>query len=457
MTSLSQHAPTKRPDGPQNPPAMQLLRWIAQPIEFMEDCTERYGDTFTVCLSRLGDAVFFSQPEAIQAIFKANPKQFKVGSANGILSPLIGHESLISLDGDRHQRQRQLLMPSFHGERMQTYGSLMREITQRVAEEWVINLPFSVRPAMQEISLRVILQAVFGLGQGDRFEQLRQLLRSVLDLIGSPLSSSLLFMPSLQRDWGAWSPWGTFLRQRARIDELLYSEIRQRRKNFDPTRQDILTLLLAARDEAGQPMSDVELRDELMTLLLAGHETTASALTWALYWVHRVPHVRTRLLQELRTAGRDADPAAIARLPYLSAVCQETLRIFPVTPIAFPRITTTRFEVMGHRFAPDTVLIPCVYLAHHRPDTYPDSKQFKPERFLERQFSPYEYLPFGGSNRRCIGMAFALFEMKLVLAEVLSCHQLQLLNNRDIKPIRRGVTLAPPSHLKMIKVGQRWA
>jgi cytochrome P450 family 110 len=455
MTSVSQKALSRLPNGPQLSSTMQQLQWIAQPIDFMEECARRYGDVFTVRLGDLCAMVFFSHPDAIQAIFKANPKQFRVGAANDILRPLLGDESLILLDGDRHQRQRQLLMPPFHGERMQAYGSLIQEITQQVAGQWVINLPFSVRPAMQEISLRVILQAVFGLSRGDRFDQLRALLRSVLDATGSPLTSSLLFIRSLQKDWGAWSPWGRFLRQREKIDELLYQEIRQRRAAFDPNRQDILTLLLAARDEAGQPMTDTELRDELMTLLLAGHETTASALTWALYWVHRLPTVRNRLLAELKSVPREASPSAIAQLPYLSAVCYEVLRMYPVTPITFPRIVQNRFDVLNYRFGADTVVVPCIYLAHHRADVYPEPDQFKPERFLERQFSPYEYLPFGGSNRRCIGMAFALFEMKLALAEILSRYQLQLERDRPFKPVRRGVTLAPPNPLKLVVVAER--
>lgn len=449
---MSTSTPTLQPSsltGPQLPPVLQLLQWIGRPVDFLESCSDRYGDLFLVQLGKFLPGVFISDPEAIRAVLKLDAKAFDSGRSNGILKPLVGSESILLLDGDRHQRQRQLLMPPFHGERMLAYGQLMREIALQVGQRWEIGQAFSLRSAMQEIALRVILKAVFGLGEGDRAQSIGRLLSSILDMTGAPLSSSLLFLRWLQQDWGAWSPWGRFLRQREQLDQLLYAEIHHRRENFDPTRTDILTLMMLARDEAGNPMTNVELRDELMTLLLAGHETTASALTWAMYWIHHVPQVLEKVLAELDSLSDPTDSMAIARLPYLNAVCQETLRIYPVALIAFPRLTKAPFDLMGHIIQPDMALIPCVYLLHHRPDLYPNPKQFKPERFLERQYSPYEYLPFGGGNRRCIGMAFAQFEMKLVLATVLSQFRLGLVNPGPVKPVRRGVTLAPPSSLKM--------
>ena len=333
---------------------------------------------------------------------------------------------------------------------MRTYGQLICDITEQVMSQWTMNQPFSVRSSMQAIAMQTILSAVFGMHKGQRFEQLRQLLTSLLDSISSPLNSSLIFFHSLQRDLGSWSPWGRFLRQKQQIDQLLYAEIQQRREQPDPSRTDILSLLMSVRDEAGQLMTDVELRDQLMTLLLAGHETTASAMTWALYWVAQLPEVRDRLLKELDTLTPDSDPTAIARLPYLTAVCQETLRIYPIAVISAPRIVKSPLKLMGYQFEPGTALIPCIYLTHHREDLYPQSKQFKPERFLERQFSAYEYLPFGGGNRYCIGSAFAQFEMKLVLAKIVSRFQLALADSRPVKPVRRGFTLAPPSDMQMV-------
>jgi len=443
------------PDGPKTSPFLQQIQWIAHPLEFLETSTRRYGNVFTARLGGL-EIVFVGDPEATRSIFTAGPEQFDSGQGNLILRPLLGDHSLILLDGDRHQRQRHLLMPPFHGDRMRAYGQLICQVTKQVISQWRIGEPFSVRASMQEITLRVILQAVFGLQAGARYEQLQQLLSSLLNSISSRLSSSLLFFQSLQRDFGPWSSWGRFLRQRQQVDRLIFAEIQERRQQPDLSRTDILTLLMAARDEAGQPMTDVELRDELMTLLVAGHETTASALTWAFYWMHHLPEVQEKLRSELSGHGHNPDsPEAIARLPYLTAVCQETLRIYPVGMLAFPRIAKLPLQLMGYEFAPGTPLAPCIYMTHHREDLYPQSKQFRPERFLERQYSGYEYLPFGGGNRRCIGLAFAQFEMKLVLATVLAHYQLALADQRTVRPVRRGLTLAPSEGNWLVATHQR--
>jgi unspecific monooxygenase len=213
--------------------------------------------------------------------------------------------------------------------------------------------------------------------------------------------------------------------------------------------------MMAARDEAGEPMTDVELRDELITLLVAGHETTATALAWAFYWIHHLPQVREKLLQELDTLGDNPDPNTIFRLPYLNAVCSETLRLYPVAMLALNRVVKSPIQIGGYQFEPGILLIPCIHLTHQREDLYPEPKQFKPERFLERQFAPYEYVPFGGGNRRCIGMAFALFEMKLVLATVLSRWQLELTDSKPVQPVRSGALLRPEGGVRMVVKGMR--
>lgn len=252
----------KLPPGPQTPPFLQLIQWIARPLELMETCAQRYGDTFSLRLGRLEPLVFLSNPQAIQEIFTAQPEQFEVGRGNKILQPLLGEQSLIMLDGDRHQRERRLLIPPFHGDRMRAYGKLICDITEQVISQWKLGEPFPVRPSMQQISLRVILHAVFGLDEGQRYQQLQQLLCSWLELTSSPWSSSLLFFRSLQRDLGPWSPWGRFVRQQQQqqIDKLLYAEIQERRSQPDRSRTDILSLLMSARDEDGKPLTDAELR-----------------------------------------------------------------------------------------------------------------------------------------------------------------------------------------------------
>jgi unspecific monooxygenase len=422
----------------------------------METCAQRYGDIFTV---RIGPVftpqVFISNPQAIQEVFATDPKQLDSGESAGIKSPLLGRQSMLALAGERHRRQRRLLTPPFHGERMLAYGHLLGDITDQVTSRWTIGEPFSIRSSMQTISFEVILKAVFGLEEGPRYEKIKELLIAILNP-KSPLLQGMMFVfPSLQRNLGPWSPWGIFMRQLQQIDELIYAEIQSRRSQPDPSRTDILTLMMSARDEAGEPMTDVELRDELMTLLLAGHETTAIALAWALYWIHYLPSVREKLLQELDSLGENPDPLAIFRLPYLNAVCQETLRIYPVGMLVLNRVVKSPLQIMGYQFEPGTLLIPCIYLTHHREDLYPEPKQFKPERFLERQFAAHEYLAFGGGNRRCIGMAFAQFEMKVVLATVLSRWQLKLADSNPVQPVRRGGLLAPKDGARMVVTGKR--
>lgn len=344
-------------------------------------------------------------------------------------------------------------MPPFHGEPMRTYGQVMGNVTKQVINQWKIGQLFCVRSSTQAIAMRVILKAVFGINEGSRCHQLEQLLSAMLDDMSSPLSVAFLYFPSLQKDLGAWSPWGKFVRRRQQVDKLIYDQIQEHRAHPDPSRTDILTLLMSARDEAGEAMTDVELRDELMTLLVAGHETTATALAWALYWIHKLPSVRQKLLQELNSLGDDPDPNAIFKLPYLNVVCCD-LRIYPVGMLLFPRVVKAARTLMGYELDPGTVIVGSIYLTHRREDLYPEPEQFKPERFLERQFSPYEYLPFGGGSRRCIGLYFAQFEMKVVLAEMLSRFDLALADNREVKPVRRGLVSAPGGSVRMMVTGE---
>ncbi len=377
-------------------------------------------------------------------------KQFDAGRGQQILKPLLGENSLILLDGDRHKRDRKLLMPPFHGAKVKAYGDTICQITREVSNTWQPQQPFLASEAMAEITLEVILQTVFGLREGDRYQQLKSLLIALLDATGTPLSASMLFFPWLQKDWGSWSPWGKIMRQRRQIYNLLQQEIEERRGQPETAGDDILSLMLSARDEDGQAMTDIELKDELMTLLVAGHETTASVLTWALYWIHKLPEVKDKLLTELAGFEEGTDCMAAAHLPYLTAVASETLRIYPIAPITSPRIATQKVTIIDHAFPPETVLAPSMYALHHREDLYPEPKQFKPERFLERQFSPSEFMPFGGGNRRCLGYALAKLEINLVLATILKHCSLRLADEQPVTPRRRGVLVAASSGIPLV-------
>ena len=436
-------------------PLLQQIQWVTDPVGYMETAAQKYPDIFTSEVIGSGNSiVFVNEPQAIQQILTNDRKQFSApGKLNELLKPILGNSSVIMLDGDRHKKRRQLVMPAFHGSRMQNYGQLIFDLTTKVFDSLLVNKPanqtFLAREAMQDISLQVILQSVFGLYDGDRCQQLKMLMTKMTQLFASPLTSALLFFPSLQKDMGVWSPWGNFIHQRKQIDKLIYLEIAERRANPDSSRTDILSMLLAASDEEGQSLSDAELRDELLALLLAGHETTATAMSWALYWIHRLPDVKQKLLKELESISDRTDFMSIFRLPYLTAVCNEALRIHPVAMLTFPRVVEEPTELLGHKLELKTIVIGCIYLLHHREDLYPNSQQFNPDRFLERSFSPYEFMPFGGGVRRCVGEALAQFEMKIVLATILSRYSLELCDRAPVKPQRRGVTLAPTGGIKM--------
>ncbi|MEC4817261.1 MAG: cytochrome P450 [Scytonema sp. PMC 1069.18] len=438
------------PKGPQSPSLIQRIQFILSPMSLMDACTKRYGDIFTLQLNQ--PIVFVSNPQAIQQILTSDTKEFEAPSDwNTPFEPTLGKHSVITLSGEAHRRQRQLMMPSFHGDRMKTYGEVISKVTEEVINQLQIGQPFSVRDAMQAITLRVIMQAVFGLYEGPRAQELEKLLSIMLDEGGrSPVRVVQLYFPILQKDFGPQSSWGKFLRRRSRVHQLLNDEIQERRAKPDPSRTDVLSLLMEARDEAGQPMTDEELRDELVTLLIAGHETTATALTWALYWIHKLPDIREKLLAELDSLGGHLDTNSVFKLPYLNAVCCETLRIYPVGMLTFPRVARTPVSLCGYELEPGTVVLGSIYSTHQREDLYPQHNQFKPERFLERQFSPYEFLPFGGGVRRCLGMAFAQFEMKVVLTKILSSVDLRLIDNYDIRPKRRGLVTGPKRPIHMV-------
>lgn len=438
------------PKGPRTLALRQLMQWIKQPLEFMETNVAEYGDPFIAKFGiwEIDTLVFISDPMTIQELYSTDARKFNIGKANDMLKPVLGDYSVLLLDGEPHERQRRLMMPQFHGERMRAYGQMMLSITDEVLATLKPQTPFDVRNVMQEITLRVILSTVFGLERGERYQQIQQLLATLLDGLGTGYGSIQLYVPLLQIDLGPRSPWGKFKRLKQQVDALLLAEIRERRQQAAGDRTDILSLLMGARDEAGEGMGDQELRDELITLLVAGHETTATALSWALYWVHHTPGIYEKLMAELEPQ-RD-NPAAWSSLPYLSAVCQETLRLYPVALIGFGRVLEEAFTLGGYTYAPDTALIPCIYLTHHRPDLFPEPKQFRPERFQERQFTPYEYMPFGGANRRCLGMAFALYELKLVLARILLKVELAILDGDAVRPVRRSVTLSPSNNFQMV-------
>lgn len=443
------------PPGPASPPLLQALRWIQWPLPFLDECARRFGDTFTLRLPAAPPLVMFAHPDAIKTIFTGDEEDLRAGEANYRLEPILGKHSLLILDGKEHLRERRLLQPPFHGDRMLAYGTVMRDIAAAAVERWPVGRPFAVHPEMQGVTLDVILRTVFGLDEGPAKRELRA---ALVELLGIGANPQLLLAAQQSNGNGAGGQTGRFFTARERVDRQLFAEIAARRKadiqDGLKERADILSLLVQATDEDGRPLEDQALRDELMTMLLAGHETTATALAWAVSHVVSDTQVRARLLDELRHAGPGPlDPQRVTKLEYLDAVCRETLRLTPIVPLVGRRLTRP-MTIGGIDLPAGVVAAPCIYLAHRRAERWPEPERFTPERFLESKPTPYEFLPFGGGVRRCLGMAFALVEMKIVLAEVLSRVELRAAPGYQVRVVRRSVTLAPAEGMPVVVEGR---
>lgn len=435
------------PPGPKLPASLQLLNWIYRPIPFMEKCAQRYGDCFTVRLPANPPFVFFSDPEAIKQIFTGDPEKLPAGETRAILKPLVGEHSVLVLDGLRHAHQRKLMMPSFHGERMQAYGDIMREITDRALERWPVGQAFPIQPEMQNITLNVILRTVFGIDEGAALDHLRKLLTDMLSLGANPLN----LIPWLPAILGPFTKRQQVANLIAEVDKALYAEIARRRAAGTAGRIDVLSMLIDARDENGQPMIDIELRDELITLLVAGHETTATSLSWTFHRLLQYPDVLEKLKAELRNVlgSGPVAPQHINKLDYLDAVIKEAQRLIPIVPIVGRKLHEP-MRIGGRDLPAGVVTSPCIYLTHHRADLWPEPNRFDPDRFLAKKPTPYEFFPFGGGNRYCLGAAFALYEMKIVLAQVLSRVTLRSAPGRTVRVVRRGVTFAPSEGMPVV-------
>jgi cytochrome P450 len=416
------------------------MQFTYQPLRYLEACRDRFGDPFTARLAGLGTYVSVSGPELIKQVFTGDPDQLHAGEANAVLEPIVGKNSVLLLDGAPHARQRKLLMPPMHGERMRAYAQLMVETTAAEVRRMPQGRAFSIHEHMQAITLDVILRAVFGLSAGQEMERLRAALMAFLVLPPAIVT----FIPPRLLDFPL-SPYRSFVRRRDAVRQQLDAMVQSRRNSPDASKQDVLSLLLSARDEQGQPMTDEELRDELVTMLLAGHETTATALSWAFALILSHAQVAERLQAELegaRLGDGTLDLAALPKLAYVDAVIKEALRLRPILPDVV-RMLTSPATVAGYEIPAGVMLMPTIYLAHRRAETYPEPEAFKPERFLDAKIDPNAWLPFGGGVRRCLGMAFALYEMKIVLAQTLLQARLKLASDKPPKVVRRAITLAP--------------
>ena len=452
------------------PPLLQLYRWIAHPIEFMEEAARRHGECFVMRFPGNPPFVFTSNLEMIRQVFTGRPEDLYSGPMNRVTEPLVGKHSLLLLDGEEHIRERRMMTPSFHGERMLAYGQSMRESASRAIARWQPGRTLTLHEEFQDITLDIILKTVFGFSEGEMIERFRELFVRLLNMGSHPsvtFLSALLPADQLHRllalgrdpialgplkaDVSRALPWTLLSRLTREVDASLHAEIARRRAEGIEGREDVLSMLMQARDEDGQPMSDQELRDEAITLLAAGHETTATALAWTFHHVLQRPEVEEKLRAEIhQVAGTEPlAPGQVNRLEYLDATVKETMRLLPVAP-AVGRVLQRPMKIGPWELPAGVAVLPCIYLTQHRPDLWPEPERFEPERFVGKRLSPYEYFPFGGGARRCLGMAFATYEMKIVLAEILRRVKLRAATRYVLRMKRRGVTLAPADGVPVV-------
>jgi cytochrome P450 len=433
-----------RPPGPVLPAMAQALRWVGRPYEFMRECARDFGDVFSLQLGANANYVVVSRPEAIRAIFTADAEVLRVGSGNAVLKPFLGPGSLLVLEGERHLRERRLIMPAFHNKAIAKHGEIIREALLGATSEWREGHEFVAQEVMQGVSVNVILRAVFGLrGPEDGADLKRELVSFLND---KRFNLGLLAQLDESDPRGALD---TFRGQFERIGQLTKALVIERRRNPRASEGDMLSMLLDATDEDGRGRTDDELRDELLTLVATGYETTATALSWGVYWIAERPAVKERLRAELAGLGRRPETKDYGQLEYLDATCKEILRIYPIVPAVFREVVQP-FRIGDYVFDPGTILSPSVYLTHRRDDLYEHPEDFDPDRFLRRSYSPYEYLPFGGGARRCIGISLAVHEMKIILATLLERFELGVAAGQRVAPVRRSVTMGPSGGPRMV-------
>jgi cytochrome P450 family 135 len=427
------------PPGPRSPAWFQSLGWALRPTALLREGERRYGEIFTLrglAGGRDMPYVFVSNPEVIKAIATGDRDALRAGAARGfdLFEPVFGPNSILLLDGATHLRQRKLMLPSFHGERMKSYGELIATETERRMAQWPRGEPFELQEQFQHITLDVILRAVFGFDAGPALADAREQIQTWLGMLASPAA----MVPFLRNNLGPARSWSPLARTRDRIYDSLYALIGERRA--DPRlgeRDDVLSMLIGARDEHGEAMTDEELRDELVTLLLAGHETTATALSWAVELLLTHPEKLAALRADLPRGDE-----------YLDAVIHETMRLRPPIPL-FDRLVCEPIEVLGHRIPKGTVMACNIVSAHRRPDVYPEPLAFRPERFLESPPETYAWIPFGGGVRRCLGAAFALYEMRIVLRMVVERTEPRAVDPQPSRYFRRAIVLGPRSQARV--------
>ena len=442
---------SKLPPGPKLPAIAQVFAWAFRPTQFMSQAARKYGETFTIRFPGFPKQVLYSNPRDIKEIFTGPAEDLHAGKGNEILEPLVGRRSVFLLDGTRHMQQRKLLLPPFHGQKMHSYCNQMRKTANAVIDSLPIDQTVGIHAYTKRFTLDIILKIGLGISEGHHFTRLRKLLGDVLDGASSPL----LLARMLQVNLGPLTAWRRFSRSLTEIEKNLFQLVDERRPSNDAKQSDILTMLMSAKHEDGRSITFDDLRDEVMTILIAGGETTSSALAWAVFHILKTPGVLDKIREELDVVldGDDITAEHLPKLNYLDAVVKETLRLSPVIPTV-GRALQRPMTIGGHDLPAGVVVVPCIYLTHRRRDLYPDPLTFKPERFQDESPGPYEFLPFGGGVRRCIGATFAMYEIKILLAQIALRTELELPANYQGRVTRRSVTFTPEKGM-LVKVKSR--
>jgi cytochrome P450 family 110 len=432
---------TNLPPGPRSALGV-IFRYLRNPMGAMSALAQEHGDTFMV--GGRQPIVYTGDPAAIKAIYSAEPDTF--APLNQDMQVFLGQSSLILLAGEEHRKKRKLMMPPFHGARMRAYGEAMRRLTEQHTAEWTPGRTVGAYAVMQQVSLDVILEAVFGVHDSRGRAELGKLLLELLE----GFSPFIALFKWLRHDFGGIGPFAKFMRRREKLYAQLDAMTAEAREAGP--RDDILSLLVHARYEDGEPMPDAEIRDQLLLLVIAGHETTAISMAWALYALHRPENadVLERLRAEVRALGPEPEVDALAKLPYLDAVCHETLRRFPLAPAPNPRKLLRPMQLMGHALPAGMGVAPAMGIAHFREDVYPEPLRFRPERFLERKFTPFEHIAFGGGARRCLGAAMAAYELRIVLGTIIQRFELRAASTKPDPGKARAATVGPAHGVKLV-------
>jgi cytochrome P450 family 110 len=438
------------PPGSKAPALVQFIRWMRSPARETEALGARYGDAFTVKSPLFGDIACFSHPDAVKEIFTGDPAVFHAGDASAAFEFFLGPESVLVLDRAPHLHVRRLMLPAFHGERMLHYTAAIHDATHREVAKLTPGTRLALHPLFQRITLNVILRAVLGLDDGPALEAVRGPMVETLRLVLSPWGM-IWSKPSLRKDLGPLTPWAAIRRSIDAVDQVLLGHIAaHRRGEGDPG--DVLTMLVQAVDEEGKGFDDRAIRDQIVTLLLAGHETSATSLSWTFEEILRAPGEQDRLLAEAAgvLGGSPVTSEHLPRLERVDSVVKESLRLHPVTGTA-ARVLKAPAKVGGYDLPAGVMIGVMLNLLHRRPDLYPDPEHFQGDRFIGKKLDPYTWAPFGGGIRRCLGMAFALHEMKVMLATISGMGlRLSLERPGPVEETLRGSVFAPKGGTRVL-------